>query len=154
MAKSKNCNYNFIEIGFRGNLWISGCKKEIRYTSQQGVGVSEPPLPTDNGAKVCTFCGKPIKLTSRKPKQQPKIPAAPPPEKPTKKDEPPFQPTKPPPLFGSKPKVLEIDDNHNTYAGWQELGMQVMKGEKSCGRNADNLALFHRDSVTEGNKFK
>ena len=144
--KTKNCNYDFIEIGFRGNQWISGCGKEILYRSPMDQGEASPPLPTDNGAKFCTFCGKPIRLTRRKPKNEVKIPVAPPPTEPEKQAKPsPFGPSKPSP-FATK-EVLKIDQDHNTYEGWQKLGLQVQRGEKSIGRDANNVPLFHRSSV-------
>ena len=132
----RTCNYDFIEIGFRGNKWISGCKKEILYVTPLGVGEAVPPLPTDNGARFCTFCGKKIKLTSRKPKQYPAPPKA------TER------PPKPDPL--PRPvRVLEIGKEFNSYEGWQALGYQVQRGEKSMGRNIQGLALFHISQTKE-----
>lgn len=136
----RTCNYDFIEIGFRGNKWISGCKKEILYVTELGKGVSTPPTPTDKGAKFCTFCGKKIKLTSRKPKQQPKLSLVP--------EE---RPPKPNPLpRPEKPvAILRISENHDTYDAWQARGYQVQRGEKMVGRSPDGIAMFHRNQVKE-----
>ena len=127
------CTYTFIEIGFRGNEWFSGCGKKILYVSELGVGESAPPLPTDNGASFCTFCGKKIKLSEQKPRvaqvssRPPKPDAAPKPAKPA----PTMQPGK----------------NLDTYEGWIARGMQVQRGEKMKGRSPDGVAVFHKDQV-------
>ena len=151
--KTKNCNFDFIEIGLRGNQWISGCGKEITYFAPLGQGVAEPPLPTDNGMKFCPWCAKPIRLKSHKPKQVfvPKV--APPPEPKEERTLASYHTPKPSPF--SKPPVahLEIDDNHNTYNGWKEAGFQVMAGQKMAGRDSDGIPLFHRSSVKEQGKY-
>ncbi len=141
----RNCNYRLIEIGFRGNLWMSGCKKELLFFAPLGKGVASPPLPTDNNARFCTFCGKTIKLKSLKPQRDPAIPKAPDPEPVPK-----LQLSKagtPGKLFPREEMVLKIDDDHDTYEGWINKGFQVQMGQKMVGRNEDGVPLFHRNSV-------
>lgn len=36
-----------------------------------------------------------------------------------------------------------------TYDEWKELGYHVIRGEKSVGRNDENIAVFHEDQVEE-----
>lgn len=126
------CDYDFIEIGSRGYSWTSGCGKPILYMSPLGQGEAFPPLPTDNGAIFCTFCGKKIKLKTVKPIKQPTS-----------------RPVKPPPAPKPPRGGLHIDENHDTYDGWQGKGYQVQRGEKSIGRNTEGLALFHRNQTKE-----
>lgn len=141
--ETKTCLFDFIEIGFRGNKWVTGCGKELLYVAPMGKGEAVPPLPTDNKAKFCTFCGKKIRLTSRKPKQQPVILKCPEPERPRSpfNSEENARPEKPVPVRPQK--SFAVDANHNTYDGWKAKGYQVQAGQKSIGRNSENLAMFH-----------
>lgn len=145
--ETKTCLFDFIEIGFRGNKWMTGCGKELLYVAPLGKGEAMPPLPTDNKAKFCTFCGKKIRLTSRKPKQQPVILKCPEPERPRS----PFnsgedaRPEKPMPVRPHK--SFAVDANHNTYDGWKSRGMQVQAGQKSIGRDSTGAAIFHKDQT-------
>lgn len=150
--KTKNCNFNFIEIGLRGNQWISGCGKEITYFSPLGQGVAEPPLPTDNGMKFCPWCAKPIRLSTRKPKNV-FVPREAPPEPKEERTLAAYLTSKPSPFSKISAAHLGIDDNHNTYDGWREKGFQVMAGQKMAGRDSDGIPLFHRSSVKEQSKY-
>ena len=47
----------------------------------------------------------------------------------------------------SVPKKGEVPE-YETYEGWQELGYQVMRGEKSYHK-IDGVAVFHRDQVKD-----
>lgn len=148
---TKNCNFKFEEIGYRGNKWITGCNKEILYVTALGEGVSQPPLPTDGGAKFCTFCGKPIRIPKKpEPRKAPDPPTPPPytpdplPENRPERGPPMPRPLKPPAMPPPHKVVANNDPNHKTYDDWLLAGYQVRRGEKSTTRNRDGKAVFHR----------
>ena len=41
-----------------------------------------------------------------------------------------------------------------TYNEWRDAGYTVMEGEKSTGRNKDDVATFTRDQVEEMNETR
>ena len=40
-----------------------------------------------------------------------------------------------------------------TYAGWREIGYQVIRGEKASGRDKAGVPTFTRDQVEEVDRF-
>ena len=40
-----------------------------------------------------------------------------------------------------------------TYAGWREIGYQVIRGEKATGRDKSGAPTFTRDQVEEAERF-
>lgn len=40
-----------------------------------------------------------------------------------------------------------------TYAGWLEIGYQVIRGEKASGRDRSGAPTFTRDQVEETGRF-
>lgn len=144
MSGTKDCRFDPVQIGFRGNSWRTQCGKDILYVVPLGQGVAEPPLPTGNGAKFCTFCGKPIKILDKhfKKYQEPPLPPVESVPEPVTAQ----RPLKPHPL--PRPtKHLAIDKEHDTYEGWIARGMQVQRGEKMKGRSPDGVAVFHKKQV-------
>ena len=40
-----------------------------------------------------------------------------------------------------------------TYAGWREIGYQIIRGENASGRDKSGVPTFTRDQVEEAGRF-
>lgn len=62
MSITVSCIYTLTDSNGYYDTWKTSCGKSIRINAPEEIGMSFAPLPTDDGARFCTYCGKPIML--------------------------------------------------------------------------------------------
>lgn len=60
------CEYRKVKQDGYEAVWKTECGNKVYCEAPIEVGISFPPLPTDDGRKFCAYCGEKIELREKR----------------------------------------------------------------------------------------